>query len=90
MLNHANAETIAPENSAVVVLNKVVVPDNEKLNQCTYVSENLARLACYDKVLAGDVQLNQKLPLDLSKTFNESLQQKRSFPYWQKVSRLAM
>lgn len=80
MLNHANAETITQENPAVVVLNKVVVPDNEKLNQCTYVSEDLVRLACYDKVLAGDVQLNQKIPLDLSKTFNESLQQKKVIP----------
>lgn len=80
MLNYAYAETTTPEKPAVVVLNKVVVPDNEKLEQCTQVSEDLARLACYDKVLAGDMQLNQKVPLDLSKTVNQSLQEKKVIP----------
>lgn len=80
MINFAYANTMPVEKPIISALNKVAIADNEKLAQCTQVSEDIARLACYDKVLAGDVVLNQKVPLDLSKTVNQSIQERKVAP----------
>lgn len=80
VINSAYAELTVVEKPVITVANKVVLSESEKLAQCVQVSEDIARLACYDKVLAGDVQLNQKVPLDLSKTLNQSIQEKKVSP----------
>lgn len=76
MLKTATTEQSTLDN----VTQQVFVSDNEKLSQCAKVSEDIARLACYDKVLAGDTSLNQKVPLDLSKTVNASIEEGKVAP----------
>lgn len=46
----------------------------DKFSQCSQIGDNVLRLACYDKLVAGDVTLTQKVPLDLSKTVSNSIQ----------------
>lgn len=43
--------------------------------QCAEVTDNTARLACFDKAMTGDAVLAEKAPLDLAKTVSTSLQE---------------
>ncbi|ELA09779.1 phospholipase A1 [Moraxella macacae 0408225] len=45
----------------------------DKFFQCSQIGDSVLRLACYDKIAAGDATLVQKIPLDLSKTVSNSI-----------------
>ncbi|MFW2176594.1 MULTISPECIES: phospholipase A [unclassified Moraxella] len=54
--------------------------DPAKVAQCTQLTDNIARLACFDKVALGEIIPTKKEPLDLSKTITASLQERKAVP----------
>lgn len=58
----------------------VKTSDVNNFIQCAKVTDNMARLACFDKVAKGSPTQQKKEPLDLAKTVTASLQEKRATP----------
>ena len=49
--------------------------EKDKLLTCSKISDNTARLACFDKVTTGSIEPTKKAPLDLAKTVEVSLKE---------------
>lgn len=74
LVQHGQSASTYPDENRGVSLNK------DKMQQCAQVLDNAARLACFDKVVAGETLPTQKAPLDLVKTVSASIQEGKAVP----------
>lgn len=52
----------------------------QAVQTCAKISDNVARLACFDKISAGNIEPATKAPLDIAKTLQVSLQEGKAVP----------
>lgn len=72
-----NQPIATSSNEATTTSNTI---DTNQVLECSKVNNNVARLACFDKVVSGDDVFAKKQPLDLVKTINTSLQERKAVP----------
>lgn len=57
-----------------------ITVDQQTLLTCSKVIDNIARLACFDKIAVGKIAPETKAPLDIAKTLKVSLQEGKAVP----------
>jgi phospholipase A1 len=79
---HAKTST---KNSAKIatktLIKTTVIPvDQQTLLTCSKITDNVARLACFDKISVGTIEPEAKAPLDIAKTLEVSLKEGKAVP----------
>lgn len=70
----ANAKTLPPVKSKMVTTSvPTAMSDTALLLPCKQISDNVGRLACFDKVVQVGISDNSKQPLDIVKTVETSI-----------------
>ena len=47
---------------------------------CSKITDNIARLACFDKISVGKIEPEAKAPLDIAKTLKVSIKEGKAVP----------
>lgn len=79
---HAKTST---KNSAKIatktLIKTTVIPvDEQTLLTCSKITDNVARLACFDKISVGKIEPEAKAPLDIAKTLEVSIKKGKAVP----------
>lgn len=79
---HAKTSTKNSAKTATKTLIKTtVIPvDQQTLLTCSKITDNVARLACFDKTSVGKIEPEAKAPLDIAKTLEVSLKEGKAVP----------
>jgi len=79
---HAKTSTKNSAKTATKTLIKTtVIPvDQQTLLTCSKITDNIARLACFDKITVGKIEPEAKAPLDIAKTLEVSLKEGKAVP----------
>ena len=79
---HAKSSTKASTKTATKTLIKTtVIPvDEQMLLTCSKITDNVARLACFDKISVGKIEPETKAPLDIAKTLKVSIKEGKAVP----------
>lgn len=66
----------------VIISPAPVISEADKLQECGKITDNVLRLACYDKLNSGQALVveDKKVPLDLVKTITTSIETKKATP----------
>ena len=76
--NSAKTATKTPTKTS---LKTTVIPvDQQTLLTCSKITDNIARLACFDKISVGKIEPEAKAPLDIAKTLEVSLKEGKAVP----------
>ena len=79
---HAKTSTKNSAKTATKTLIKTtVIPvDEQMLLTCSKITDNVARLACFDKISVGKIEPETKAPLDIAKTLKVSIKEGKAVP----------
>jgi len=79
---HAKNSTKSSTRASTKTLIKTtVIPvDQQTLLTCSKITDNIARLACFDKISVGKIEPEAKAPLDIAKTLEVSLKEGKAVP----------
>ena len=79
---HAKTSTKSSTRaSAKTSLKATVIPvDQQMLLTCSIITDNVARLACFDKISVGKIEPEAKAPLDIAKTLEVSIKEGKAVP----------
>ena len=79
---HAKTSTKNSAKTATKTLIKTtVIPvDQQTLLTCSKITENIARLACFDKISVGKIEPEAKAPLDIAKTLEVIIKEGKAVP----------
>ena len=79
---HAKTSTKNSAKTATKTLIKTtVIPvDEQMLLTCSKITDNVARLACFDKISVGKIEPEAKAPLDIAKTLKVSIKEGKAVP----------
>ena len=79
---HAKTSTKNSAKTATKTLIKTtVIPvDQQTLLTCSKITDNIARLACFDKISVGKIEPESKAPLDIAKTLEVSIKEGKAVP----------
>ena len=79
---HAKTSTKNSAKTATKTLIKTtVIPvDQQTLLTCSKITDNVARLACFDKISVGKIEPEAKAPLDIAKTLEVSIKKGKAVP----------
>nr|WP_312536577.1 phospholipase A [Moraxella sp. CTOTU47618] len=79
---HAKTSTKNSAKTATKTLIKTtVIPvDQQTLLTCSKITDNIARLACFDKISVGKIEPEAKAPLDIAKTLEVSIKKGKAVP----------
>ena len=79
---HAKTSTKNSAKTATKTLIKTtVIPvDEQMLLTCSKITDNVARLACFDKISVGKIEPETKAPLDIAKTLEVSIKEGKAVP----------
>lgn len=79
---HAKTSTKSSTRASTKTLIKTtVIPvDEQTLLTCSKITDNVARLACFDKISVGKIEPEAKAPLDIAKTLEVSIKKGKAVP----------
>lgn len=79
---HAKTSTKSSTRaSAKTLIKTTVIPvDQQTLLNCSKITDNVARLACFDKISVGKIEPEAKAPLDIAKTLEVSIKEGKAVP----------
>lgn len=79
---HAKTATKSSTRASTKTLIKTtVIPvDQQTLLTCSKITDNVARLACFDKISVGKIEPEAKAPLDIAKTLEVSIKEGKAIP----------
>nr|WP_312277029.1 phospholipase A [Moraxella sp. CTOTU46711] len=79
---HAKTSTKSSTRASAKTLIKttVISVDQQTLLTCSKITDNVARLACFDKISVGKIEPEAKAPLDIAKTLEVSLKEGKAVP----------
>lgn len=79
---HAKTSTKSSTRASTKTLIKTtVIPvDEQTLLTCSKITDNVARLACFDKISVGKIEPEAKAPLDIAKTLEVSIKEGKAVP----------
>ena len=79
---HAKTSTKSSTRASTKTLIKTtVIPvDEQMLLTCSKITDNVARLACFDKISVGKIEPEAKAPLDIAKTLEVSIKKGKAVP----------
>ena len=79
---HAKTSTKSSTKTATKTsLKTTVIPvDEQTLLTCSKITDNIARLACFDKISVGKIEPEAKAPLDIAKTLEVSIKKGKAVP----------
>lgn len=79
---HAKTSTKSSTRaSAKTLIKTTVIPvDQQTLLTCSKITDNVARLACFDKISVGKIEPEAKAPLDIAKTLEVSIKEGKAVP----------
>lgn len=67
--------------STKTLIETTVIPvDQQTLLTCSKITDNVARLACFDKISVGKIEPEAKAPLDIAKTLEVSIKEGKAIP----------
>lgn len=71
----------ATKTATKTSLKTTVIPvDQQTLLTCSKITDNIARLACFDKISVGKIEPEAKAPLDIAKTLEVSIKKGKAVP----------
>ena len=69
------------QDSTKTLIKTTVIPvDEQMLLTCSKITDNVARLACFDKISVGKIEPEAKAPLDIAKTLEVSIKKGKAVP----------
>ena len=69
------------QDSTKTLITTTVIPvDEQTLLTCSKITDNIARLACFDKVSVGKIEPEAKAPLDIAKTLEVIIKEGKAVP----------
>lgn len=79
---HAKTSTKSSTRASTKTLIKTtVIPvDQQTLLTCSKITDNVARLACFDKISVGKIEPEAKAPLDIAKTLEVIIKEGKAVP----------
>ena len=79
---HAKTSTkSSTKASTKTLIETTVIPvDQQTLLTCSKITDNVARLACFDKISVGKIEPEAKAPLDIAKTLEVSIKEGKAIP----------
>ena len=79
---HAKTSTKSSTRASTrTSLKTTVIPvDQQTLLTCSKITDNVARLACFDKISVGKIEPEAKAPLDIAKTLEVSIKKGKAVP----------
>lgn len=79
---HAKTSTKSSTRASAktVIKTTVISVDQQTLLTCSKITDNVARLACFDKISVGKIEPEAKAPLDIAKTLEVSLKEGKAVP----------
>ena len=79
---HAKTSTKSSKRALTKTLIKttVISVDQQTLLTCSKITDNVARLACFDKISVGKIEPEAKAPLDIAKTLEVSIKEGKAVP----------
>ena len=76
-----NATKPSTQDSTKTLIKTTVIPvDEQMLLTCSKITDNVARLACFDKISVGKIEPEAKAPLDIAKTLKVSIKEGKAVP----------
>ena len=76
-----NATKPSTQDSTKTLIKTTVIPvDEQTLLTCSKITDNIARLACFDKISVGKIEPEAKAPLDIAKTLKVSIKEGKAVP----------
>lgn len=79
---HAKTSTKSSTRASTkTLIETTVIPvDQQTLLTCSKITDNVARLACFDKISVGKIEPEAKAPLDIAKTLEVSIKEGKAIP----------
>ena len=79
---HAKTSTKSSTRASTkTLITTTVIPvDEQMLLTCSKITDNVARLACFDKISVGKIEPEAKAPLDIAKTLKVSIKEGKAVP----------
>ena len=79
---HAKTSTKSSTRASTkTLIETTVIPvDQQTLLTCSKITDNVARLACFDKISVGKIEPEAKAPLDIAKTLKVSIKEGKAVP----------
>lgn len=75
-----HAKTSTKTATKTLIKTTVIPVDQQTLLTCSKITDNIARLACFDKISVGKIEPEAKAPLDIAKTLEVSLKEGKAVP----------
>lgn len=75
-----HAKTSTKSSTKTLIKTTVIPVDQQTLLTCSKITDNVARLACFDKISVGKIEPEAKAPLDIAKTLEVSLKEGKAVP----------
>ena len=76
----AHAKSSTKASTKTLIKTTVIPVDQQTLLTCSKITDNIARLACFDKVSVGKIEPEAKAPLDIAKTLKVSIKEGKAVP----------
>ena len=76
----AHAKNSAKTATKTLIKTTVIPVDQQTLLTCSKITDNIARLACFDKVSVGKIEPEAKAPLDIAKTLKVIIKEGKAVP----------
>lgn len=75
-----HAKTSTRASTKTLIKTTVIPVDQQTLLTCSKITDNVARLACFDKISVGKIEPEAKAPLDIAKTLEVSIKEGKAVP----------
>lgn len=75
-----HAKTSTKSSTKTLIKTTVISVDQQTLLTCSKITDNVARLACFDKISVGKIEPEAKAPLDIAKTLEVSIKEGKAVP----------
>ena len=76
----AHAKSSTKASTKTLIKTTVIPVDQQTLLTCSKITDNVARLACFDKISVGKIEPEAKAPLDIAKTLEVSIKKGKAVP----------
>ena len=76
----AHAKSSTKASTKTLIKTTVIPVDQQTLLTCSKITDNIARLACFDKVSVGKIEPEAKAPLDIAKTLEVIIKEGKAVP----------
>ena len=76
----AHAKNSAKTATKTLIKTTVIPVDQQTLLTCSKITDNIARLACFDKISVGKIEPEAKAPLDIAKTLEVIIKEGKAVP----------